>query len=493
MRRRREDLIALVPRLIENVLNNDSRLPVTIDEAWTFGSVPRGQEEVHDLDIVLLYRMDETQQKRWSHFEFIFGNYPDTAKEMEKVARKWRKQIHDSLLRHSRVNSSLKDALREPDIIQVAEKTGLNLEWVSCFSWAEYTRYPFIPAIEKILSILIAHRLPQRGLSVKFQSILGFRKGGHLGYVKSYRKVWDRATPLERISANFDTRTEKEDREFLEPEFVNLNDQLQQAKAELEQMKEKIPQTTRKKFKLKLGNLISFNRRTLSPDDRIQVLREKCYSMRELLRLAKKVDLFLNTLCLVITHTENRSVPLLIETLLSHIPRGKLTETETRHFMKRIGLPENDYVIYQRGGSRLVIGASSKKKRRLLQAQETLRKEAKRIESKIRRLLPLRRRWDIRFKLHRDGGKIPVKSRRASCIDTVATKGSLLMMYYFPRMEIRRLNRSHLIGQGWEIDTEWDRDEVMVSKDIDLDVRDDWKNIKERVLAAISPLRTDTQ
>lgn len=490
-KRRREDLIALVPKLVENVLRNDSRLPVTVTEAWVFGSVARGQEEVHDLDIVLLYEVSERQQEDWSWFSSIFGDLRYQKEELEEVARNWKKKIRRTLYRHRNDCYSLKDALKKHDVIRLAEKARLNLDWAECFSWSHLKKgnigVLFFPAVDTPLRKYVVGWLAQKGLSVQFQLKSNFGKEGRLGLVKNYKKIWDRATPIEEILRNF-RATEEEERAFLERDLSDLSEQLKVVADELEQKKQRVSQNLPSRLKLKLDRITEFPVSTVSQQNDLDTLRDRCQETRDVLRLARKNSVFLDILDWRIDHIGRGGALFLVERILNRTPNDELTELEIRHFLRKMELPEQRFMVCQSRGIRIVIRDPSKRKRQLLSEQEVLTEGAGRIESRIRALLPMRRRWRIYVELLRDGGKIAVKSLWRKSVDTVGTKARLHMTYYSTRGEFRR-RKANLASQGWSSSKEWNGT-IEISRTIHLDIRDDWKNIKGKVLTVISPLAT---
>jgi len=504
MTRDRESLIKLIPSLVRNVTANQQILPARIVALYSFGSVYRVANP-HDLDLLFTYEQDDSQRDEWWRFKWTFSTGHGAVDDDPEIERSLRasRELHRVLDKlYYELGSrrpAFSEASKRADVLEVANRVHLNLNWASCFSWSHYIHGQhgdgmFMPEIETVLSRYIVGRLAQKGLQVHFMEASEFGKpGGRMNLVDPglYEKIWDPSMSLEQIPGPEQfTATRK----HFEIEFLKLREQAAQAIPDLvKQASEVIEAARRKRIHVPPLKLIP-----AIPSKRIPAsdksLRQMCTELRAQVRTLNAVGSFIESMSIALAESEVTSRATLTCALLDGLQPE--VETERRELCRKLGLPEAQVVldrtaIGRSAFARKAILEPSSRKRGQIVAQGLRVQAAHKLELKTQHLLP-EDNWWVSVQLIPSDRAIPilVGGYQEDKIRITGTGAFLCLSYDFPDgSHLSESSKSRLTKHGWSV-----REEVGATyalRTFTIDTRDKWENIKQAVTSATSEFHTD--
>ena len=343
---KRETLIRNLKKLVKRVPKLD--LPVTIVAIYAFGGILREKEHLHDLDLLILYKMTRKQKLIWEKFRSSFQP----------------QELRPHFDIYMKRGIPLRQAVKDKSLANVLRRKGINPKWAGCFSWTEIYRPStgiFIPSPE-----IVARRMLLKG--IKGLQVLLFRYEDFIKNklpitAKNYVLAWDPEKP--DIEKNLFNRTLQEKIELIGSELDHfLNEELPKYKKEYEEAKERvIHENSKIRMKINLKSLdeqhIDIKR---TGDESFEELCDKCEQARIEMRKYREETIVLKQLAQSISfwnkvkneqyyreHSPEEYVTLWV---IQGIKKVDLKEKRVREILKILQLPESHVVAIKRYGTR---------------------------------------------------------------------------------------------------------------------------------------------
>lgn len=444
--------------LVRNLLRVQNDLPATILEARGFGSVLRGKPNPHDLDIVFLYEMTESQRADWAWFSAVFGSVHAIGKlgeTLQKRAQTGHKLLRETLTRYLN-EDSLPEALKHAEVKQIAKRLQLNLLWASCYNrtvylYGEHGNGFFIPRVEQVLKKIVAEPFARRGIQVHFvdkESIdASTNRVPDLGLVKSFRKIWDPNIAVVDIPGRFQM-TETEFRSHLYAELDHFHEQQVETSYELRKSIDELQQMTmRKDIRLEMDKLLPDFTRRITEKLSTRELQHHCEEARESLRSMEKLLVFLPFVSDALDFEDVKDSVTLADQIL-RFPKEGLTAAEIRTFMNTMGLPQEEFISFYIYGQKRVVHETTDKVRAEIVAQDIRWQKARKFRQRLTKLLPFKKRLAFVDIVPKYSGEVHLTNHRS--VPKFGDSFGLRIVYDCPEAEFRRLN-DQLNGAGWQI------------------------------------------
>lgn len=391
--------------------------------------------------------------------------------------------------------------MKRATVTRLATKIRLNLEWAGCYSWTEYLIGPFgngitAPRVEDVLREIVLHGLNKRGLQVHFEDRTKIDPSTNgipgLGLVKNFRKIWDVDTPVDEVHDKFNM-TESELRVHLLAELKNFSEQYVTELAELGKRVDELQERARKKdIELDITKILPDSEMPIKEHASTTELQHQCEEAREKLRSIKDLEIFLPFVHGALDFGSVKD-PTGIASRILCFPRRGSSEDQIRSFMRKLNLPENEFVIFDTHGFRDVIHETSEDIRNEIAVQNALWDQAHKLELKLRKLLPFNRRLFSTSISMEHTGEIQLTDRSERPIPKFGRDFRLYVHYECP-MGVLRRQRNRIKKSGWDIDRyQWRPGYRQIRKFIRLSLDDTIDSAKGKLTLEIAPFRLKPQ
>jgi hypothetical protein len=247
-------------------------------------------------------------------------------------------------------------------------------------------------------------------------------------------------------------------------------------------------EASKKNMHLKIESLLTGSTIDLNENSPIIVLQRNCEAARDRVRSLVDIQSFLRSVGWALQFENVIDLATLASGILE-APKERLHEDEVRAFMRKMELPERDFIVL-RTHRKQVINETSTKIREELEAENSQWEKARRIQQGVRKLLPFKGKLLTTQIFPMCSGEV-----RLTAGDSIRKFGrnfNLWITYDCPKADFLNMRQS-LIDASWKIDRpQYTEEYHEIEKAIEFSVDETMKAAKEKLISELAPFRAQS-